>query len=56
MPKLVCPILILNIVSSILCPVGKVIWMVRLRTSFIRSWQFWEIGNPHLEEESSTSV
>ena len=44
MPRLVCPILILNIVSAnIFLPLGKVIEMVRLRTSFILSW---EIGSP----------
>ena len=45
--ELVCPILILNIVSaSIFFPLDKVIGMVRLRTSFILSSQSWEIGSP----------
>ena len=45
MPRLVFPVMILNIVStSIFFPLGKVIGMVRLRTSFILSSQFWEIG------------
>ena len=49
MPKLVCPILILIIVSASICfPDGKVIGMVRLRTSFIISRQFREIDNHHL--------
>ena len=49
MPWLVCPILILNIVSAsrpILYPLVKVIGMVGLRTSFILSSRSWEIGSP----------
>ena len=47
MPRLVCPILILNIVSvSRFFLLGKVFGLVRLRTSFILSSQSWEIGCP----------
>ena len=43
MPRLVCPILILNIVStSIFSPLGKVIGVVRLQTSFILSSWSWD--------------
>ena len=45
-PKLVYPIMILNIVSTyIFFPLGKMIGMVRSRTSFILSSQSWEIGS-----------
>ena len=47
MPRLVYPVMILNIVSTnIYFPFGKMIGMVRLRTSFILSSQSWEIGSP----------
>ena len=46
-PRLVYPIVILNIVSAnIFFPLGKMIGMVRSRTSFILSIQSWEIGSP----------
>ena len=47
MPSVVYPIMILNIVSTdIFSALGKIIGMVRLRTSFILSSQSWEIGSP----------
>ena len=47
-PGLVYPLMIfLNIVSAnIFFPLGKLIGMVRSRTSFILSGQSWEIGGP----------
>ena len=39
-------ILILNILTSIFFPLGKMIGMVRSRTSFILSSRSWEIGSP----------
>ena len=46
-PRLVYPIMILNIVSTnIYFPLGKMIGTVRSRTSFILSSQSWEIGSP----------
>ena len=46
-PRLVYPIVILNIVSAnIFFPLGKMIGMVRSRTNFILSSQSWEIGSP----------
>ena len=46
-PKLVYPIMILNIVSTnISFPLGKMIGTVRSWTSFILSSQSWEIGSP----------
>ena len=46
-PRLVYPIMILNIVSTnISFPLGKMTGMVRSRTSFILSSQSWEIGSP----------
>ena len=42
MPKLVYPIMILNIVSTN----AKMIGMMRSLTSFILSSQSWEIGSP----------
>ena len=45
--KVLYPIMILNIVSTnISFPLGKMIGMVRSRTSFILSSQSWEIGSP----------
>ena len=45
--QLVYPIVILNIVSAnILFPLGKIIGMVRSRTSFVMSNQSWEIVSP----------
>ena len=47
MPRLVYPMMILNIVSTnIFFPLGKMIGTVRLRTSFILSSQSWETGSP----------
>ena len=47
MPRLVYPIMILNIVSTnISFPLGKMIGMVRSRTSVILSSQSCEIGSP----------
>ena len=44
---LVYPTLILNcILTNIFFPLGKVIGMVRSRTSFILSSRSWEIGSP----------
>ena len=46
-PRLVYPIMILNIVSTnISFPRGKMTGTVRSRTSFILSSQSWEIGSP----------
>ena len=46
-PRLVYPIMILNIVSTnIFFPLGKMIGTVRSWTSFILSSQSWEIGSP----------
>ena len=47
MPRLVYPIMILNIVSAnIFIPLGKMIGMVRLQTSFVLSSQSWKISSP----------
>ena len=47
MPRLVHTIMILNIVSAnIFFPLGKMIGMVQLQTSFILSSRSWEIGSP----------
>ena len=47
LPRLVYPIMILNIVSTnISFPLGKMTGMVRSRTIFILSSQSWEIGSP----------
>ena len=47
MPGLVYPVMILNIVSTnTFFPLGKMIELVRLQTSFILSSRSWEIGSP----------
>ena len=47
MPRLVYSVMILNIqLTIIFFPLGKMIEMVRLQTSFILSSRSWEIGSP----------
>ena len=47
MPRLVYPNMILNIVAAnIFFPLGKIVGMVWLQTSFILSSQSWEIDRP----------
>ena len=46
MSRLVYPVMILYIISAnIFYPLGKMIGLVRSRTSFIQSSQSWDIGS-----------